>query len=289
MPEWQALFSALREHDIKVSDRDMPRPVHGGDISAAWRAKAEDQPVFLKTGPASSYEMFLAEAEGLKELALADAVRVPQVLGCVRSVSESLLALEWIDFDLPGNDTATMLGRQLAQQHRYTKEQFGWHRDNTIGSTPQPNAWNDDWIEFFRDQRIGFQLKLAAEKGFTGELQQEGDRLRSNIGQYFGDYWPEASLLHGDLWGGNWASAGGEPIIFDPAVYYGDRESDIAMTKLFGGFRSEFYNAYEDAWPLAAGSEKRIQLYQLYHVLNHLNLFGRSYHGRALGIIRSLT
>ena len=288
MPEWQTLFSALREHDIKVSDRDMPRPVHGGDISSAWRVKAEDQPVFLKTGPASSYEMFLAEAEGLQELASVDAVRVPQVLGCVRSASESLLALEWIDFDLPGNDTARLLGQQLAMQHRYSKEQFGWHRDNTIGSTPQPNPWNDDWIEFYRDERLGFQLKLAAKNGFDGELQQEGDRLRSNIGQFFSDYWPEASLLHGDLWGGNWASADGKPVIYDPAVYYGDRESDIAMTKLFGGFNTDFYSAYEDAWPLAAGSEKRILLYQLYHVLNHLNLFGRSYLKRALGIIRSL-
>ncbi len=288
MPEWQALFSALREHDIKVSDRDMPRPVHGGDISAAWRVKAEDQPVFLKTGPSSSHEMFLAEAEGLQELALAKAVRVPQVLGCVRSNSECMLALEWIDFDLPGKDTARLLGEQLAKQHRYTKEKFGWHRDNTIGATPQPNPWSDDWIEFFRDHRLGFQLKLAAEKGYAGELQYEGDRLLSNIGQYFNDYWPEASLLHGDLWGGNWASSKGQPVIFDPAVYYGDRESDLAMSKLFGGFPSDFYRAYEDAWPLAAGSRQRIELYQLYHVLNHLNLFGQSYLGRALSIIRSL-
>ena len=289
MPEWQTLFSALREHDIKVSDRDMPRPVHGGDISAAWRAKAEDQPVFLKTGPASSYEMFLAEAEGLKELALADALRVPQVLGCVRSASESLLALEWIDFDLPNRDTESVLGTQLAKQHRYCSDRFGWHRDNTIGSTPQRNLYSDDWVEFLKEDRLGFQFMLAAENGFTGELQQEGDRLLANLAQFFGGYWPEASLLHGDLWGGNWASCAGQPVIFDPAVYYGDRESDIAMTKLFGGFSTEFYRAYENAWPLAAGSKKRILLYQLYHVLNHLNLFGQSYHGRALGIIRSLS
>ena len=289
MPEWQALFSALREHDIKVSDRDMPRPVHGGDISAAWRAKAEDQPVFLKTGPASSYEMFLAEAEGLKELALADALRVPQVLGCVRSASESLLALEWIDFDLPNRDTESLLGTQLAKQHRYCSDRFGWHRDNTIGSTPQRNLYSDDWVEFLKQDRLGFQFMLAAENGFTGELQQEGDRLLANLAQFFDGYWPEASLLHGDLWGGNWASCAGQPVIFDPAVYYGDRESDIAMTKLFGGFSTEFYRAYENAWPLAAGSKKRILLYQLYHVLNHLNLFGQSYHGRALGIIRSLS
>ncbi len=289
MPEWQTLFSALREHDIIVSDRDMPRPVGGGDISAAWRVKTKDNAVFVKTGPASSHDMFLAEAEGLRELAKADAVRVPEVRGCVRSAAESLLALEWIDFDLPGPDTERMLGQQLAKQHRYCNDRFGWRRDNTIGSTPQRNLWNDDWIEFFTEDRLGFQLILAAKKGFTGELQQEGDRLLSNIGQFFSGYWPEASLLHGDLWGGNWASSDGKPVIFDPAVYYGDRESDIAMTKLFGGFSAEFYSAYEESWPLAAGSQRRILLYQLYHVLNHLNLFGQSYLGRALGIIRSLT
>jgi len=289
MPEWQTLFSALREHDINVSDRDMPRPVGGGDISAAWRVKANDHSVFLKTGSTDSYDMFLAEAEGLRELAKAGAIRVPKVLGCVQSTSETLLALEWIDFDLPGSDTERMLGQQLARQHRFCNDRFGWHRDNTIGSTPQRNLWNDDWVEFLKEDRLGFQLALAAENGFTGELQQEGDRLRSNLGQFFGGYWPEASLLHGDLWGGNWASSGGDPVIFDPAVYYGDRESDIAMTKLFGGFSAEFYRAYEDAWPLASGSEQRIKLYQLYHVLNHLNLFGQTYLARALSIIRSLS
>ena len=289
MPEWRTLLSALREHDIDVSDRDMPRPVGGGDISAAWRVRSNDHSVFLKTGATSDYEMFLGEAEGLRELAKAAAVQVPKVLGCVRSASESMLALEWIDFDLPGPDTEALLGRQLAKQHRYVSDRFGWHRDNTIGSTPQRNLWNDDWIDFLREDRLGFQLKLAANNGFDGELQREGGRLLSGIGRFFSGYWPEASLLHGDLWGGNWASSSGQPVIFDPAVYYGDRESDIAMSKLFGGFGAEFYRAYEAAWPLAAGSDQRIKLYQLYHVLNHLNLFGTAYLGRALGLIKALT
>ena len=288
MPEWQTIFSTLRDHDIDVSDRDMPRPVGGGDISAAWRIRAQHSAVFLKTGPASSIEMFEAEAEGLRELEKAEAIRVPEVLGCVHSGKESLLALEWIDFDLPGPDTERLLGEGLARQHRYCAQRFGWHRDNTIGSTPQHNPWSDDWVEFFREQRLGYQLELAARNGYTGELQVEGQRLLGNLGSFFGDYWPEASLLHGDLWGGNWASSGGEPVIFDPAVYYGDRESDLAMTRLFGGFGADFYRAYESSWPLVAGSGERMLLYQLYHVLNHLNLFGRSYLGRALTIIRRL-
>ena len=289
MPQWRTLFSALREQDIDVSDRDMPRPVGGGDISAAWRVRANDHAVFLKTGSTDSYEMFLAEAEGLRELEKANAVLVPKVLGCVRSSTESMLALEWIDFDLPGAAAEELLGHQLAKQHRYCNPRFGWHRDNTIGSTPQRNLWNDDWIEFLTEDRIGYQLRLAAENGFTGELQSEGNKLMSDLGRLFSGYWPEASLLHGDLWGGNWASSSGQPVIFDPAVYYGDRESDIAMTKLFGGFGAAFYRAYEASWPLATGSDQRILLYQLYHVLNHLNLFGRSYLDRALGIIRSLS
>ncbi len=289
MPQWRTLFSALREQDIDVSDRDMPRPVGGGDISAAWRVRANDHAVFLKTGSTDSYEMFLAEAEGLRELEKANAVLVPKVLGCVRSSTESMLALEWIDFDLPGAAAEELLGHQLAKQHRCCNPRFGWHRDNTIGSTPQRNLWNDDWIEFLTEDRIGYQLRLAAENGFTGELQSEGNKLMSDLGRLFSGYWPEASLLHGDLWGGNWASSSGQPVIFDPAVYYGDRESDIAMTKLFGGFGAAFYRAYEASWPLATGSDQRILLYQLYHVLNHLNLFGRSYLDRALGIIRSLS
>jgi len=289
MPEWQSLFSVLRENDINVSLQDMPRAVGGGDISAAWRIKSDRNSVFLKTGPADSLAMFQAEADGLRELQKADAIRVPNVLGCVSSGSECLLALEWIDFELADSATERLLGQQLAQQHRYCEDRFGWHKDNTIGATPQHNLWNDDWVEFVAEDRLGFQLALAARNGFAGDLQVEGAALCKNLGQFFADYWPEASLLHGDLWGGNWAVADGKPVIFDPAVYYGDRESDIAMTKLFGGFGAPFYAAYEEAWPLSAGSEQRILLYQLYHVLNHLNLFGGSYLNRALNIIRALS
>lgn len=288
MPEWQSVFSALQAHDIPVSPSDMPRPVGGGDISAAWHVRSETNGVFLKTGPAESMEMFQAEADGLRELKKADAIRVPEVLGCVSSGSESILALEWLEFEPPGRNAARELGEQLAKQHRFTASEFGWFRDNTIGATPQRNPWSDDWLDFFADHRLGYQLHLAERNGFTGALQSEGTHLLGAMGQYFDDYWPDPSLLHGDLWGGNWAVCGGAPVVFDPAVYYGDRESDIAMTRLFGGFDEAFYSAYEEAWPLKPGSLQRMQLYQLYHVLNHLNLFGSSYLNRALALIRQL-
>ena len=161
MPRWQSLFAALRDENIEVSGNDMPRPVGGGDISSAWRLNAVDAQVFLKTGPASSYDMLLAVAAGLRELAAADAVRVPKALGCVSSGTECVLALEWIDFQPGDVATERMLGSRLARLHRQTRDRFGWDRDNTIGSTPQKNAWNDDWVSFFREQRLAFQLELA--------------------------------------------------------------------------------------------------------------------------------
>lgn len=266
----------------------MPRPVGGGDINAAWQVNADDRGVFLKTGPMNALPIFQAEAAGLAELKKASAIRVPEVLGCLSSRTESVLALEWIEFEPSDSATSYMLGEQLARQHLITGEKFGWRRDNTIGSTLQRNTWSDDWLEFFADHRLGFQLHLAERNGYTGRLQSEGTRLLRDMGGYFDGYWPEASLLHGDLWSGNWAACDGEPVVFDPAVYYGDRESDIAMSKLFGGFDREFYWAYEESWPMAAGNEQRIALYQLYHILNHLNLFGSPYLGRALAIMRTL-
>jgi fructosamine-3-kinase len=142
-------------------------------------------------------------------------------------------------------------------------------------------------MSFWR-ARLANQLERAARRGYGGALQAAGERLIGNLDRYLADHEPAASLLHGDLWGGNWAAVAGRPVIFDPAVYYGDRETDLAMTRLFGGFGPAFYRAYDEAWPLSPGHEQRLGLYQLYHVLNHLNLFGRGYLGRALEIIHGL-
>jgi protein-ribulosamine 3-kinase len=289
MSDWQELEEALESHGIRFADGAKPRAVGGGDINASWQVETHDGTVFLKTGPAEFMDMYSAEAAGLEELAAADAVRVPAALGFGQSGSDAWLALEWLDLGRPGREAERLLGGQLALQHRRFSEQFGWHRDNMIGTTPQLNDRDDDWVRFFRDRRLLIQLQLAESNGFGGELLQEGARLAKNLERLFSSYTPEPSLLHGDLWGGNWSSVDGAPVIFDPAVYYGDRESDLAMTKLFGGFGSEFYRAYQDAWPLAEGHGKRVALYQLYHVLNHLNMFGGSYLARALSLIRAIT
>lgn len=170
---------------------------------------------------------------------------------------------------------------QLAALHAQPQPYFGWHRDNWIGATPQLNERSDDWIEFWRDRRMGFQLDLAARNGYTRTIQRHGDKLRLYVAGLFAGFRPCPSLLHGDLWSGNIGCVGGEPVIFDPAVYYGDREADLAMTELFGGFPAEFYAAYREALPLDSGYAQRRTLYNLYHVLNHLNLFGGGYLAQA--------
>jgi len=278
VPDWAAITAELGLNN------EIPQPVSGGDISAAWRVGN----LFLKTGPASSSDMFSAEAEGLSELAAPGAIRIPQVVACGVHSDTAFLATEWLELGRATRDTEARLGEQLALLHATTGDRFGWHRDNTIGLTPQHNDWSDDWIDFFRERRLGFQLQLAAKHGFSGSLQEQGARLLKRLPVFFENHEPRPALLHGDLWGGNWGSCDGVPVIFDPAVYYGDPESDLAMTRLFGGFGPAFYDAYAAHTPPAAGSHDRCDLYQLYHVLNHLNLFGSAYLGRAQELINKL-
>jgi protein-ribulosamine 3-kinase len=269
-----------------------PRPsgrVHGGSINECYRWECDGGPLFVKLARAADAAMFEAEAAGLEELGRANAVRVPRVLSAGTHAGTAWLALEWIQSGAHSDATDSVLGEQLARQHRSTMPAFGWNRNNTVGSTPQPNDWNADWVAFLRDRRLAYQLSLAARNGYVGTLQHRGSALLSHLGEFFGPYGPVPSLLHGDLWGGNRiADERGQPVIFDPAVYYGDREADVAMTRLFGGFGASFYAAYEAAWALDPGAAVRCNLYNLYHVLNHLNLFGEGYRGQALSLIERL-
>lgn len=244
--------------------------------------------LFVKTAPAASFEMFAAEAEGLEEIAHTETVRVPKVVDVGIDGDMAYIALERFILRQPRQSTERELGEQLAAMHRCTRDQFGWHRDNTIGLTPQSNEWSSRWIDFLRERRLGFQLQLAARNGFTGELQEKGSQLLKRMPLWFEGYECDASLLHGDLWSGNWGCSDGGPVIFDPAVYFGDRETDLAMTRLFGGFGSSFYEAYKHAWPLQPGHTERCAIYQLYHVLNHVNLFGIGYLGRAIELLDKL-
>ncbi len=285
MPDWTSIAEQLKTAGIAVSEGQLPQPVSGGDISDAWRVITRSGAIFLKSGPLQARDQFAAEAEGLLEIAATNSVRVPAVLATGENDGGAFLALEWIQFEPANAEVEAQLGERLALMHACTQQNFGWHRANTIGLTPQHNPRTDNWVEFFREHRLGFQLQLARHNGFTGELQVRGAQLLKRLPGFFDEGGTEAALLHGDLWGGNWAGANGEAVVFDPAVYYGDREADIAMTHLFGGFGPAFYSAYEARWPKRDGYAERQCLYQLYHVLNHLNLFGSGYLVRALQLM----
>jgi len=265
------------------------RRVTGGSINECYLWPGDAGPMFVKVAPLEARGMLEAEAAGLAELEWAHAVRVPRVLASGHTEGAAFLALEWIDTGGAGPECEARLGKELAALHAVTAPRFGWARDNTIGRTPQVNAASEDWAEFFRERRLRPQLQMAAAHGFADLPAAAGERLLESVQGLLAGHRPAASLLHGDLWGGNWlASAAGEPVLIDPAVYYGDRETDLAMTRLFGGFGEGFYQAYQAAAPLALGWQARAELYNLYHVLNHANLFGGGYARQARAMIEHL-
>ncbi|MGZ5043947.1 MAG: fructosamine kinase family protein, partial [Methylobacter sp.] len=254
-----------------------------------YRLQAENLSFFVKLNTPERLAMFEAEAAGLQALMQTQAIRVPKVIACGRTPDHAFLVLEYIELHSLNSRSEQLLGQQLAQLHLQKQAYFGWHSDNTIGSTVQVNAHYHDWIPFWQEQRLGYQLKLAAAKGYDGRLQTLGDKLCSNLSPFFSGYQPQPALVHGDLWGGNVATdEQGNPVIYDPACYFGDRETDMAMTELFGGFSSTFYQAYQAVYPLTSGYARRKTLYNLYHILNHLNLFGRSYLHQAENMLDKL-
>ena len=297
---WAAIAQHLNQVTGYALGQLRSRSVSGGCINQTYRLESADYAQHARSSAATSYfvklnraadvAMFQAESLGLAQLAATATIRVPRPV-CWGTVGDrSYLVLEWLDL---GSDRSPgsweRLGHDLAALHRWQPElgagfngrdlgpgqAFGWETNNTIGSTPQINTWTKDWPTFWAEYRLGYQLRLARRQGETFPLT---DRVLAAIPALFDDYQPGPSLLHGDLWSGNAAIAiDGTPVIFDPATYWGDRETDLAMTELFGGFPTAFYRGYNDAWPVAAGYDRRKILYNLYHVLNHFNLFGGSY------------
>ncbi len=263
--------------------------LNGGDINAVYHLQTSTISWFIKVNQPSLAFMFEAEAAALTELAGVNVIRVPEVIHHGHTEECSYLILEYIKLNRLDSHSATRLGEQLAALHHHPQAFFGWHMDNTIGSTFQHNSRHHDWIEFWKSQRLLKQLQFAADKGYRGKLTTLGEQLADKIEFFFNDYQPHPVLLHGDLWSGNAAADdAGLPVIYDPASYYGDREADIAMTELFGGFDSNFYQAYQHHYPLNSGYKIRKKLYNLYHILNHLNLFGRTYLHQAESMIIQL-
>ncbi|MES1923910.1 fructosamine kinase family protein [Salinisphaera sp. T31B1] len=264
----------------------------GGSINLAYRLEGASHRgparYFVKLNRAHRAEMFSAEAAGLDELAQAVGLRVPRPVARGQASAHAYLVLEHIDLQPLSPLAMTRLGEALADMHGVISTHYGWHRDNVIGASPQPNAPHPRWTEFWRENRLAAMLDALAPA--HPKLAREGDVLLGMLDRLLAGHIPEASLVHGDLWGGNAGmDTDGHPVVFDPAVYYGDRETDLAMAELFGGFSPLFFEAYWGAWPMTAGYRHvRRPLYQLYHLLNHARLFGGHYVAESRRVIAEL-
>lgn len=272
---WQAIESQLGE---AILNRQQ---AFGGDVNECFILTTATQNYFIKRHKATLLPMFKAEFLSLEKLHATHTLRVPKPLFTGFNQTHSWLVMDALELGHRGNDFA--LGEQLAQMHLKPHCYYGWEHDNFIGSTVQKNTWNDDWVEFFITQRLMPQIELSQSKA----LKKEAEAFYTKLSELLPSQ-PHASILHGDLWSGNAAFlSDGTPVIFDPASYIGDRETDLAMTRLFGGFNAEFYAGYQSVFPMDAGFENRIQIYNLYHILNHYTLFGGHYHDQALSIMQS--
>ncbi len=241
---------------------------------------------FVKWKTDAPPRFFEAESRGLVALRATGLIRVPEVIQYAeRNGSRpAFLVMEWIDEERPSNPRqfAQNFGQALAQQHRITAPAFGLDHDNYIGELPQCNTQRPHWVDFYRDQRITRQMELARVNGHLPARREALlTRLMDRLNDLLSGITSVPSLLHGDLWSGNFLTIGGNlPVVVDPAVYYGEREVEMAFTELFGGFPMGFYAAYREAYPLDPGYEDRRALYQLYPLLVHLNIFGESYGGQ---------
>ena len=284
-PLSRTLAQPIAEHISEITGEffqvERQQAIGGGCINQSVAISGGDRTFFVKVNRADRLAMFEAEQDGLEEMYNSHTIRVPQPLGCGTVGNSAYIIMEWLSLGGRGsNESWQKMGEQLAAMHNVTSDRgFGWHRDNTIGATPQQNQWCSDWVEFWRDRRLGPQFEMAHDKG--GHFPRR-DELMSAIPRLLSNHDPSPGLLHGDLWSGNSAvTTEGEPVIVDPATYYGDGETDLAMTELFGRLPAVFYQAYQSVRPLSAGYEQRKTLYNLYHIINHFNLFGGGYQDQA--------
>lgn len=263
-------------------------PISGGDTNQCFRIRYGTLDLFAKINHAKYEPMFQLEFDSLQAIANTNTIKTPHPICYGNDGENSFLVIEYLSLSRHHSNWEEM-GRQLANLHRHSHHQFGWPCNNFIGTIPQINQWHDNWIHFWQHNRLGFQLQLAITNRCDKRLQEQVTRVIDACPLFFESYTPTPSLLHGDLWGGNAGfDSEGNPVISDPASYYGDRECDIAMTELFGGFEPSFYSSYREHWPLDEQYPVRKRLYNLYHILNHFNLFGGNYGAQALQMAEQL-
>ncbi len=286
MSDREKIEAAISKHCGRPFSIDSQQSIGGGCINDAYRVAGNGRSYFVKSNQSSFLPAFTTEAAALRELASTQSLRIPEVIDVIDGESQAYLILEYIESRPSSSRDWQTLGRQLAQLHRIEQPYYGWTQDNLIGATPQPNPKSDSWLNFFREHRLRHQLSLCSTRGYHLPF---ADELLDTLPTFFEGHSPHSSLLHGDLWSGNVSFASdGQPFTYDPACYYGDREADLAFTEFFGGFPPIFYQAYDKELPLDFGYETRKSLYNLYHCLNHLYLFGASYANQAEQMTRQL-
>ena len=287
--DWNEVAKSISDATGRGFKVDNAKPVNGGCINNSFLLTGMDQRFFLKQNSYHHKDMFAAEAHALQALSNCHGLRTPSPIAVGEDSISSWLVLEYLELVHPTPRTSALLGQGLADLHQNTAERFGWGQSNFIGTNIQVNKWTADWVSFYTQHRLGFQLELAKSNGAEADLVDAGQRVMEQAHKLFTGYKPLPSLLHGDLWAGNWgATPDGEPVIFDPASYFGDREADLAMTELFGGFDDRFYQSYRGTWDIDPGYTTRKVLYNLYHVLNHFNLFGGAYVDQAIDMMKRL-
>lgn len=278
----QAISCAIND-EFYISEKTL---VTGGDINTAFKLSSSSRHFFIKLNEKDFVRHFEAEAYSLNQINLQSPFKCPMPICYGESLNNSFLVLEMLDFVHGTNHQWYQLGQTLADMHKQTVHgKFGWEEDNYIGTNIQPNTWSSNWSMFFAEQRIGWQLQLLNEKSIRlGDIEHIIKRCHDGLEKH--QVMP--CLIHGDLWQGNVGFTRNGPTIFDPASYYGDREADIAMTELFGHFPSAFYQGYQEHYPLPEHYEQRKLIYNLYHILNHTNLFGGVYIEQAKALLQRI-
>lgn len=287
---WKEFSHTLSQTLSQSIHIETAAPVAGGDIHQAFKLHTHTGNYFLKLNQLEALPLFETEVHNLRAIAHSGSILCPKPLGFGRHNEQAWLLMEYLQLTSKGDDFQR--GRDLALMHHQINHEtkpFGWFENNYIGHTPQLNRWHSDWVGFYGEERLRPQLEMTQLNDAPRQLYERGCELIERLPNWFQNYQPEASLLHGDLWGGNSAfTTSGDAVVFDPACYYGDRETDLAMSQLFGGFSDAFYAGYNEVFPLHRDYAKRKPLYNLYHILNHYNLFGGHYAQQAQGIIEQL-
>lgn len=274
----EKLESILNEDILNFSS------ISGGCIGDSQIVLTKSNKYFLKTYPNNRSKLLQCEANGLAEINKTNSIKTPKVI----DVNNDFLLLEFVEEGRKNSQTMSDFGIELAIMHKHTSESFGFYEDNFIGANIQKNInLKNNWVEFYWEERLVFQYKLAEKNGYTdSDFRSRFNKLSKNINSILNDSIENPSLIHGDLWSGNYlVDNNSKVVLIDPAVYYGHREAELGMTLLFGGFSSDFYNAYDEEFPLEKNWKYRIDLYKLYHLMNHLNLFGNSYYSQVQSAI----